>query len=80
MSVHLLSCLPVSQVSVVCEDGNRDLCSCYMGSEAFECFQDTQEFSFIDVIVAFGWGEGAGVVGNWTEHGLECSWIGFSLL
>ena len=65
---------------MVCENSDRDLHSCYMGSEVFKCFQVTQEFPFIDIIVAFGWGEGSGIVGNWTEHGLECLGVEFSLL
>ena len=65
---------------MISKDGDRDFHSCYVRSEAFEGLQDSQEFSFIDIVVAFGWGEGAGVVSDWAEHGLKCLRVEFSLL
>ena len=45
--------LPVCQVSIVCEDGNGDFHSCNVGSEASQCFQNSQKLSLIYVIVPF---------------------------
>jgi hypothetical protein len=42
-----------------------------IGSPVGYGFYDCQEFSFIDVIIMFSFGEGGGVVSNWVQSGFS---------
>ena len=63
----VLGLFEIPHVLVVSDDRHQVFYSSEVMSSLFECLDDCQEFSVIDVIIPLSWGEGGRMVGTGVE-------------